>query len=75
MTEILYNVVATNIGIKKSSLRPHEGSLIGFSGKHVPVEGSIRLRATIGTWLAVVGMDVDFLIVDALNIAYNAIIG
>ena len=41
------------MGIKKANLKPHEGSLIGFSGKHVPVEGLIRLRVTLGTWPAV----------------------
>ena len=63
------------MGIKKADLKPHEGSLIGFSGKHVPVEGLIRLRVTLGTWPAVVDMDVDFLVVDTSNTMYNAILG
>ena len=63
------------MGIKKSNLKPYEGSLIGFSRKHVLVEGLIRLRVTLGTWLAVMDMDVDFLVVDASNTAYNVIMG
>ena len=47
--DILYSVIAANMGIKKSNLKLHEGSLIGFSRKHVPVEGLIRLRVTLGT--------------------------
>ena len=49
LTNILYSVAAASIGIKKSDLKPHERSLIGFSGKHVPFEGLIRLRVTLGT--------------------------
>ena len=63
------------MGIKKSDLKPQEGSLIGFSGKHVPVEGLIRLRVTLGTCPDMVDMDVDFLMVKASNTAYNAIMG
>ena len=47
--DILYSATATNMGIKKVDLRLHEGSLINFSGKHVPIEGSIKLRVTLGT--------------------------
>ena len=39
------------------------------------MEGIVRLRVTLGTWPAVVNMDVDFLIIDAPNNAYNAILG
>ena len=63
------------MGIKKTDLKPYEGSLIGFSGKHIPVEGLISLRVTLGTWPAIMNLDVDFLVVDASNMAYNAIIG
>ena len=71
----MYNVVVANMSIKKFDLRPYKGSLIGFSGKHVPVESLIRLRLTLGTWPTMVDMDEDFLIVDAPNMAYNAIMG
>ena len=72
---ILYSDAITSMGIKKADLKPHEGSLIGFSSKHVPVEGLIRFRVTLGTWLALVDMDVDFLMVDAVNTTNNAIMG
>ena len=75
MVDILYNDAAASMGVKKVNLKPHEGSLIGFSGKHVPVEGLIRLRVTLGTWPAVVDMDVDFLVVDTPNTTYNVILG
>ena len=74
-TDILYSDTITSIGIRKANLKPHEGSLIGFSGKHVPVEGLIRLRVTLGTWPAVVDVDVNFFVVDTSNMAYNAIMG
>ena len=69
----MYSVAAGNISIKKADLRPHEGSLINFSEKHVPVEGSIKLRVTLSTWSEVVDMDVNFFVVDALSTAYNVI--
>ena len=61
--------------IKKSDLKPYEGNLIGFSGKHVPFESLIRLRVILGTWPSTVDMNVDFLMVDAPNTVYNAIMG
>ena len=74
-TDILYSDAAASIGIKKTDLKPHEGRLIGYSGKHVLVEGLIRLKVTLDTWPAMVDLDVDFLVVDTSNTAYNAIMG
>ena len=71
--DTLYSNATTSMGIKKSDLKPHKGSLISFSSKHVLVEGLIRLRVTLGIWPFVVDMDVDFLVVDALNTTYNVI--
>ena len=39
------------------------------------VEGIVKLRVMMGTWSLVVNMDVEFLIIDALNNAYNTILG
>ena len=47
--DILYNDTTASMGIKKTDLKPHEGSLIGFSDKHVLVKGLISLRVTFGT--------------------------
>ena len=47
--DILYSNAVASMGIKKADLKPHDGSLIGFFGKHVPVEGLIRFRVTLGT--------------------------
>ena len=41
----------------------------------MPVEGTIRLRVTLRSWPVVVDMDIDFLVVEGLNNAYNAILG
>ena len=41
----------------------------------MPVEATMRLRVMFETWPIVANMDVDFLIVDALNNVYNAILG
>ena len=41
----------------------------------MPMEGIVRLRVTLGIWLMVVNMDIDFLVVDAPNNADNAILG
>ena len=75
LVNILYNVMVASINIRKFDLRPHDGNLIGFFGKQVPIEGSIKLRVTLGTWMIVIDMDVDFLIIDALIMAYNTIMG
>ena len=45
-----------------------------FFGKQVPMEGIMKLRVTLGTWPLVVNMDVDFLVVNTPNMAYNAIL-
>ena len=68
-------MAVASMDIKKSNLKLHEGSFIDFSGKHVPVEGLIKLRVTLGTWPVVVDMDVDFLVVDAPNMTCNVIMG
>ena len=73
--DILYTDTAVGMGIKKVDLKPYEGSLIGFSSKHVPVEGLISLRVTLDTWPTVMDLDVDFLMVDALNTTCNVVMG
>ena len=35
----------------------------------------IRLRVTLGTWPIVADMDIDFLVVEGLNNAYNSFLG
>ena len=44
---------------------------IGTCGR----DDKVRLRVTMGTWLVVINMDVDFLVMNALNNMYNVIIG
>ena len=39
------------------------------------VEGVVKLRVIMRAWPSIINMDVDFLIVDAPNNAYNAILG
>ena len=73
--DILYNVVAIRMNIIRSHLKHHNGNLIGFSSKQVPIKGIMRLKVTLGTWHVVINMDIDFLIVNALNNMYNAILG
>ena len=75
LIDILYSIVAVSINISKANLKPLNGNLIGFFGNQVPMEGIVKLRITMGTWLLVVSMDVDFLIINALNMAYNTILG
>ena len=75
LMNILYNATATCMNITKSDLKPYNGNLIRFFGKQVFVEGIMRLRVTLGTWLVVINMDVNFLTVDILNSTYNAILG
>ena len=70
--DILYSATTASINITKSNMKPHNGNLIKFFGKHVPMKGIMRLRVTLGTWPVVVKMDVDFLVVDTAN---NAILG
>ena len=71
----LYSTIVASMNITKFDLNLHNGNLIGFLGKQVLVEGMIRLRVTLGTWLVVVKNDIDFLVINALNNVYNAIQG
>ena len=63
------------MNIKRRDLKPYPGNLVRFFGKQMSMEGVVKLRVTLGTWPSVVSMDVDFLIVNTPNIAYNAILG
>ena len=73
--DILYNATVARIGIKKSDLRLHDKSLINFLGKQMPMKGLVEIRVTHGTWLIVIDMDVNFLVMDTLNTTYNVIMG
>ena len=63
------------MNIIKADLKLPNRNLIRFFGKQVLVEGTMKLRVMMETWLSVVNMDIDFLIVNTLNNAYNAILG
>ena len=69
LVNILYSAITTNMNISKVDLKPHNKNLIRFFGKQVLVEGIVKSRVIMGTWLLVINMEVGFLIVDALNIA------
>ena len=68
------SIVAASMNITNFDFKPHNGNLIGFLGKHVLVEGTVRLKVTLGTWLIVVNIDIDFLTTDPSNNAHNAIL-
>ena len=74
LTDILYSVEIASMNISKVDVKPHNGNLINFFSKQVPLKGKIRLRVTLGMQLTVVDMDIDFFIVEAPNNAYNAIL-
>ena len=63
------------MNIHWEDLKPHNESLIGFSKRQVPVEGRIRLRVTLRTCLAIVNIEVDFLVANVSNNTYNPILG
>ena len=75
LMDTLYSITTTSMNIKKVYLKPYNRNLIKFSRKYVPMEGTIKLRITMGTLPLVVNMDVNFLLVNAPNNAYNAILG
>ena len=58
------------MNITNFDLKPYNGRLIGFSSRQVPIKGTIRLRLTLGTWSMVFNINMDFLMLDALNNAY-----
>ena len=67
------------MNIFKADLKPHNGNLISFSNKQMPMVqmpmvGTIRLKVTLGTWLVVVDMHIEFLVVKASKNAYNTIL-
>ena len=64
-----------NMNIQKRDLKPNLRNLINFFGKQVSVECIVKLKVTLLTWPSIVSMDVNFLIVDTPNIAYNAFLG
>ena len=72
--DILYSATAASMNITKVDLKPYSGNLIEFSGKQMPVEDTVRLRVTLGMWHLIVNMNIDFLIVNAPNNAYNTIL-
>ena len=49
LVNILYSAVVTGMNITNSDLKPYNRNLIGFFGKKVPVEGTVRLTVTLGT--------------------------
>ena len=52
----------------KSSFKLYIRNMIKFLSKQVLIEGTMKLRVTLGTWPLVVDLDVNFLVVDTLNI-------
>ena len=65
----------TNMNIQKRDLRPYTKNLIRFSRKLMFIEGMVKVKVTPETCPLVVNMDVDFLVIDTLNMVYNAIMG
>ena len=63
------------MNMQKRDLRPYTRYLIGLSKKLVFVKGIMKLRVTFGTLPLVISMDIDFLLVNTLNMMYNAILG
>ena len=39
------------------------------------IKGTVKLRVTLRMWPSIVSLDVDFLVVDTLNMVYNTILG
>ena len=63
------------MNIQKRNLKIHPENLIRFFRKLVPMEGTIKIKVTLGTSPSVINMDVDFLVIDTPNIAYDAVLG
>ena len=75
LANFLYNIIAMSMNITRSNLKPCNGILIGFLGNKVLVKGTVRLKVTLETWPTIVNMDIGFLIINAQNNTYNAILG
>ena len=73
-TDIMYMMVFQQMKIDPKRLRLFESTLVSFSGDQVYPKGIISLSYTVGTYLAQVTRDINFLIVD-YPLSYNVILG
>ena len=73
-TDIMYMMVFQQMKIDPKRLRLFESTLVSFSGDQVYLKGIISLSYTVGTYLAQVTRDINFLIVD-YPLSYNVILG
>ena len=72
--DIMYMTVFQQIKIDPKRLCPFESPLVSFSGDQVYPKGIISLSITVGTYLAQLTRDINFLIVDYPS-PYNVILG
>ena len=72
--DVMYMIAYQKMKLDLKRLQPFGSSLVNFSGDCVFPNGIISLLITIGSYLAQVTKEVDFLIVDCLS-SYNVILG
>ncbi|GMH05016.1 hypothetical protein Nepgr_006856 [Nepenthes gracilis] len=72
--DLLYLDAFFRLGLKKNQLKPAEGPLYGLNNESVPVQGTIQLEVTLGTYPKTASRMLTFLVVDLPSV-YNAILG
>ncbi|GMH25256.1 hypothetical protein Nepgr_027099 [Nepenthes gracilis] len=71
---LLYLDAFFRLSLKKNQLKPAEGPLYGLDNEPVPVQGTIQLEVTLGTYPKTASRMLTFLVVDLPSV-YNAILG
>ena len=72
--DIVYLPVFQQIKLDKKMIRPFTLHLVGFIGDRIVPKGIVTLTVIVGTYLAQVTKEIDFLIVDCPS-TYNIILG
>ncbi|KAJ7982768.1 Gag-pol polyprotein [Quillaja saponaria] len=73
-TDIMYSKCFNQMGISRQTLKPFKGSLVGFNGEAVEVEGSVELPVTLKDGNLKKTVMLQFCLVK-LPSAYNVILG
>ena len=72
--DVMYTTAFQQMKLDPKRLRPFGSLLVSFSGDCVYPKGIISLQIIVGTYLAQVTREVDFLIADCPS-SYNVILG
>ena len=73
LANIIYLPAFQHIKLDKKRIRPFTSNLVSFTGDRIVPRGIVTLSVIVGTYLAQVTKEIDFLIVDCPS-TYNIIL-